>query len=348
MPSATATPAPLLDRFIERVSVPDVVMRPAVRTAIAARVLKEKRAADRSGVDPVAAFAAARSGGPIAIETQAANDQHYEVEPGFYELVLGPRLKYSSCLFETPSTTLAQAEEAMLALTVERAGIEDGMRVLDLGCGWGSLTLWLAEKHRGVQITSVSNSAPQRRFIEQVAAERGLTVDVITADVNELDLGRRFDRIVSVEMFEHVRNHGALLTRLRRHLEDDGALFVHVFAHRARGYEFEDTWMTRRFFSGGVMPVRGWLGRIVDAPLQVEREWWLDGTHYARTGRAWLENIDARRDEVLAVFAEAYGEEAAMHRVRDWRLFFLACEEIFAFRGGREYGVSHTLLRPKN
>lgn len=335
---------PLLDQVIERVSVPDAVMRPAVRTAIAARVLRERRA--QAGTDAVATFASARSGGPIAVETHAANDQHYEVTPPFYELTLGPRLKYSSCLFETPTTTLAEAEEAMLALTVERAGIEDGMRVLDLGCGWGSLTLWLAEKHPGVQVTSVSNSAPQRRFIEARAAERGLTVDVHTADVNTLDLDRRFDRIVSVEMFEHVRNHGALLTRLRDHLTDDGALFVHVFAHRARGYEFEDTWMTRRFFSGGVMPVHGWLGRLNDAPFAIDREWWLDGTHYARTGRAWLDNLDARRDEVLAVLAEAYGEDAAPRRFRDWRLFFLACEEIFAFRGGREYGVSHTLLRP--
>jgi cyclopropane-fatty-acyl-phospholipid synthase len=322
-------------------------MRPAVRTAIAARILRERRAASRAGGDPVAAFATARNGGPIAIETQAANDQHYEVEPGFYELVLGPRLKYSSCLFERADTTLADAEEAMLALTVERAGIEDGMRVLDLGCGWGSLTLWLAEHHPGVQVTSVSNSAPQRRHIERVARERGLTVDVVTADVNALELGRRFDRIVSVEMFEHVRNHGALLRRLRDHIADDGALLVHVFAHRANGYEFEDTWMTRRFFSGGVMPVRGWLGRIEGSPFAVEADWWLDGTHYARTGRAWLENLDARRDEVLAVLEAGYGPMAAPRRLRDWRLFFLACEEIFAFRGGREYGVSHTLLRPR-
>ncbi len=335
--------APLLDRVIERVTLPDAVMRPAVRTAIAARVHKERR---RASADPVADFAARRAQGAIAIETDAANDQHYEVTPPFYELVLGPRLKYSSCLYLDDHATLADAEDAMLQLTVERAGIEDGMRVLDLGCGWGSLTLWLAEHMPGVEITSVSNSAPQRQFIEARAAARGLKVDVHTADVNALDLGRRFDRIVSVEMFEHVRNHAALLDRLRAHLDDDGALFVHVFAHREHGYEFEDTWMTRRFFSGGVMPVQGWLGALPASPFSVDREWWLDGTHYARTGRHWLENMDARREEILAVFADAYGPGAAKARFRDWRLFFLACEEIFAFRGGREYGVSHTLLRP--
>jgi cyclopropane-fatty-acyl-phospholipid synthase len=329
-----------LDRVIERVSFPDAVLRPAIRGAIAARILRERMAAD---ADPVGTFAQARSTGAIAIGTEAANEQHYEVTPSLYELVLGPRLKYSSCLFETSGSTLAQAEDAMLELTCQRAGVVDGERILELGCGWGSLTLWLAERYPNAQVTAVSNSAPQREFILSRAPGN---VEVITADVSTLDLGRRFDRVISVEMFEHVRNHAELLARIREHMTDDAKLFVHVFAHHARGYEFEDTWMTRRFFSGGVMPVHGWLGRV-EAPLAVEQDWWLEGTHYARTGRAWLDNIDARRAEVLTVLAGAYGPADAPKRLRDWRLFFLACEEIFAFRGGREYGVSHALLHAR-
>ena len=336
------TAMPLLDQIIERVSFPDAIVRPAVRTAVAARVLRERGA--QRNVNSLETFAAARRVGPIAIETDAANDQHYEVTPPFYELTLGPRLKYSSCLWAPQTTTLAGAEDAMLALTCERAELTDGMEILELGCGWGSLTLWMAENYPDAKITAVSNSAPQREFILNRAAARGLDVEVITEDVNVLDLGRRFDRVVSVEMFEHVRNHAALLDRIDAHLKDDGKLFVHVFAHRARGYEFRDSWMTRRFFSGGVMPVHGWLGSVGSA-LEIERQWWLDGTHYAKTGRAWLDNLDARREQCLRVLASAYGPDAAPGRLRDWRLFFLACEEIFAFRDGREYGVSHALLR---
>jgi len=232
MSRATLSP-PLLDRLIAASQPPDALMRPVVRAAIAARLLRE-RAAQRGDPSPIDSFAAARSRGPLAIETQAANDQHYEVPPRFFELVLGPRLKYSSGFYPPGTATLAAAEEAMLALTCERAGVEDGMDVLDLGCGWGSLALWLAERYPNARITGVSNSALQRRSIETCAATRGLgNVQIVTADVNALDLGRRFDRAISIEMFEHVRNHAALLRRVRDHLTEDGALFVHVFARAA-------------------------------------------------------------------------------------------------------------------
>jgi cyclopropane-fatty-acyl-phospholipid synthase len=206
----------------------------------------------------------------------------------------------------------------------------------------------MAERFPDARVTAISNSHSQREFIQARAAERGLTVDVRTMDVQELTLGRRYDRVVSVEMFEHVRNHAALLGRVADHLEPGGALFVHVFAHRAHGYEFEDTWMTRRFFQGGVMPVHGWLGHLEDAPLAPIEEWWLSGIHYAKTADAWLANFDANRAELSEVFELENGTRRAAAELRAWRLFFIACREIFAAGGGEEYGVSHTLLRARS
>ena len=333
--------APLLDGLIERVSAPDALLVPIVRRSIAHRI----RSASRTPGNGVIEFGAARSRGPIAVHTDAANKQHYEVPAAVFELVLGPRLKYSSALFETGSEDLGAAEEAMLELTCRRAGVEDGMEILELGCGWGSLTLWMAEKFPNARVTAISNSNSQREFIEERAAERGLKVDIRTMDVQKLSLDRRFDRVVSVEMFEHVRNHVALLERVAEHLEPGGALFVHVFAHRAHGYEFEDTWMTRRFFQGGVMPVHGWLGHLENPALAPVEQWWLSGTHYAKTADAWLENFDANRAGLHQVFARENGRGQAAAELRAWRLFFIACREIFAAGGGEEYGVSHTLLR---
>ena len=317
--------------------MPDVPLRALVRGAVANRLLRERF---RAG-DPLQRFAAARSRGPIATETATANDQHYEVPPEFFELILGPRLKYSSCLWTEGVSSLAEAEEAMLAMTCDRAEIENRMRILDLGCGWGSLTLWMAERYPDAEVTAVSNSALQCRFIQERAPAN---VEVVRADVSSLRLsGERFDRVVSVEMFEHMRNHAALLERIAPLLNPGGALFVHVFAHRHRGYEFGETWMARRFFSGGVMPVHGWLARV-PSPLDVTAQWWLDGGHYAKTGAAWLANFDSRRDAVAELFDRTYGPQEAQTRLREWRLFLLACEEIFAFRDGLEYGVSHVLL----
>ena len=194
------------------------------------------------------------------------------------------------------------------------------MEILELGCGWGSLTLWMAEKFPNARVTAISNSNSQREFIQARAAERGLSVDVRTIDVQELALDRRFDRVVSVEMFEHVRNHAALLDRVARHLEPGGALFVHVFAHRSHGYEFEDTWMTRRFFQGGVMPVHGWLGHLENPALVPVEEWWLNGNHYAKTAHAWLENFDANKAELHEIFSRENGPGQAAAEVRAWRL----------------------------
>jgi len=323
--------------------VPDRVLRAGARAQTRWRLLRERRLASRQR-DPLGAAALRRSYGPIAVATDEANHQHYAVTPGFFELVLGPRLKYSCCLYESPATTLAQAEEAMLALATSRAGVENGMEVLDLGCGWGSMSLWLLGRLPAVRVTAVSNSAAQRRFIEERAAQLGVAgrLEVITVDINDLELGRRFDRVVSIEMFEHARNWKALLEKVERHLKPEGELFVHTFAHRDLAYEFDSGWMADRFFTGGQMPAAGLMARI-DSPLEVREQWWVDGTHYSRTSRDWLANLDSRRGEVLEALRETFADRAPQ-ALEEWRLFFIAVEEFFALRGGSEWGVVHQRL----
>ena len=332
-----------LDGLFASGRVPDRALRAGARAQSRWRLLRERILAARQE-DPLGKAALRRSYGPIAIATDAANHQHYAVAPEFFELVLGPRLKYSCCLYEAPGVTLAQAEEAMLALATERAGVQDGMSVLDLGCGWGSMSLWLLEQLPGVRVTAVSNSAAQRDFIEGRAREAGFEdrIDVLTLDVNDLDLGRSFDRVVSIEMFEHARNWRALLEKVDRHLEPGGELFVHTFAHRNLAYEFESGWMADRFFTGGQMPAAGLMGRI-DSPLAVEAQWWVDGTHYSKTSRDWLANLDARRPEALGALRPTFGDRAP-EALEEWRLFFIAVEEFFGLRDGGEWGVVHHRL----
>ncbi len=288
--------------------------------------------------------------GPIAPVPETANEQHYEAPPEFFARALGPRLKYSCGYWPAGVQTLAAAEEAALALTCERADLIDGHDILELGCGWGSLSLWMAENYPGSRITAVSNSAPQRRFIEERAAARGFdNLTVVTCDMNDFDTSARFDRVVSIEMFEHMRNYAELLRRISSWLRPDGKLFVHIFCHRTLAYEFETdgaaNWMGRHFFTGGVMPDFDIFERF-PRDMRLSRSWRWNGRHYQRTANAWLENIDRSRSEILELFSRFYPGSDPKVRLQRWRIFMMACAELWGFADGEEWLVGHYLLEP--
>jgi cyclopropane-fatty-acyl-phospholipid synthase len=342
----------LVGRLVAGGWLPDPVLRVGIRRILAARLREERQGGADAARARHAAWVEACRQGPIALATADANAQHYEVPADFFARVLGPRLKYSSCLWPADVHTLEAAEEAMLALTAEHARLTDGQRILELGCGWGSLSLWIAEHFPRATITAVSNSASQKRFIDAAASARGLrNLMVVTADMNAFTPPHgRFDRVVSVEMFEHMRNYELLLRRIADWLAADGRLFVHVFAHRTFAYPYLDRgpsdWMARHFFTGGQMPSHDLLRRF-DRDLHVIADWRLDGRHYARTLESWLVRMDAARDDLVPLFRRVYGDEHAGGWWHRWRVFFLACAELFAFRDGDEWGVSHYLFAPQ-
>ena len=345
MELASDRPADGVLGLAERGLVPDVLLRAGIRRMCEARLRDEHADDPDAAARRNAALIAELRQSPVAIHTDAANRQHYELPPGFFTRCLGPRLKYSGCYYPTGNETLAQAEEAMLALYGERAELADGQEILELGCGWGSLTLWMAQHYPNARITAVSNSAPQRAFIEAQCRERGFAnVRVITCDVNRLELpASNFDRCVSVEMFEHMRNYATLLGRIGGWLRPGGKLFVHIFCHRTLLYPFETegegNWMGRHFFTGGLMPASDTLLWFQDT-LRIDERWLLDGTHYERTANHWLANQDARRDDVMAILRQAYGDAAPLWFQR-WRMFWMACAELFGYDGGREWMVTH-------
>ncbi len=334
---------------VERGLVPDPLIRVGIRRLLGRRLagltlgdVERELAVRRAFFDELAA-------GPVAIETATANEQHYELPPRFFRTVLGPRLKYSACWWPEGVDDLATAETRTLELTCARAGLTDGMDILELGCGWGSLSLWMAERYPRSRILAVSNSRPQGEHIRSTAKERGLTnFEVVTADMNVFEPGRRFDRVVSLEMFEHMRNWAELYRRIATWLEPGGALFMHVFCHREHAYPYvaanDSDWMARHFFTGGIMPSDDQPYHFAEH-LRVTGHWRLDGRHYSRTLEAWLARMDAARDRLMPLFREVYGGDAARW-FRRWRVFFLACSELFRYRQGQEWFVSHYLLEP--
>lgn len=331
-------------RAVERAPVPDAITRMGVGYLVG----RARRRLEAEAGDGEADFAAGMTLHPIAANTAEANAQHYEVPADFFRLVLGPRLKYSSCLYETAGASLAQAEESALAQTCLHADLADGQDVLELGCGWGSLTLWMAERYPNSRITAVSNSGSQRAAIEAAAAARGLgNVTVITADMNAFTPSGRFDRVVSVEMFEHMANWRALLARVADWLNADGRLFLHVFTHKDRPYRFDmadrDDWIAQHFFTGGIMPSHRLIRHFPDL-FEVEAEWCWSGDHYRRTAMDWLANFDRNAAAIETVLRTVYGADAKLWK-RRWRLFFLATAGLFGERGGAVWGVSHYRLK---
>ncbi|MEG0186242.1 MAG: class I SAM-dependent methyltransferase [Stenotrophomonas sp.] len=339
--------------WAERGWLPDAALRAGIRRLCAQRLHDESAGGMQAQSQRFQQRLTELSGSALALHVDAANRQHYEVPAAFFQACLGHRLKYSSCYYATGQETLDQAEEAMLELYGQRAGLADGQDILELGCGWGSLTLWMAERFPNARITGVSNSHSQREHILAQCQARGLdNVQVLTRDVNQLDLpAAAYDRCVSVEMFEHVRNYERLLGRIAHWLKPDGALFVHIFAHRTLMYPFEtegdDNWMGRHFFTGGLMPAADTLLHF-QRDLVLDQRWLLDGTHYQRTANHWLANQDAAREQLLPLLARTYGDDAAA-RVwwQRWRMFWMACAELFGYDEGQQWLVAHYLFRPR-
>jgi cyclopropane-fatty-acyl-phospholipid synthase len=328
----------------ERVPLPDVVIRAAIQlfcARTATRLANADAASD-------AAFARQMAARAIAEHADAANVQHYEVPSAFFGHVLGPNRKYSSCFYKEEVSTLQEAEEEALRQTVEHADLADGQSILELGCGWGSLSLWMARQFPASRIVAVSNSHSQRQYIEAEAASRGLNnLRVMTADMNAFAPDARFDRIVSVEMFEHMMNWRELLTRVRSWLAPDGRVFMHIFTHRAGAYLFDradrEDWIAQHFFTGGVMPSHHLIRQFADL-FEVEKEWRWSGEHYRRTALDWLANFDAHRDAIEAVLQRVYGDDTALW-MRRWRWFFLATAGLFGHADGSEWGVSHYRMK---
>ncbi|MES2301919.1 MAG: cyclopropane-fatty-acyl-phospholipid synthase family protein [Pseudomonadota bacterium] len=335
--------APLI-ALVERAPLPDALTRAGVDFLCT----KRRRALHRDRPSD-AVFAAWMAQRPVAEHTDAANEQHYELPPRFFELSLGPNAKYSSCLYPTGAETLEQAEIAALEATVEHAGLADGQDILELGCGWGSLSLFMAARYPGARITAVSNSRPQGDHIRARAAERGLTnLTVLNADMNAFRPEGRFDRVVSVEMFEHMANWRELLGRIRGWVKPGGRLFLHVFSHERYPYRFDtadkSNWIAQYFFTGGIMPSHGLIRQFGDL-FALEADWRWDGNHYERTALDWLALFDANIGEIEPVLRGVYGNSTALW-IRRWRLFYLATAGLFGNSGGREWGVSHWLLSP--
>ena len=336
-----------LIELVENGRIPDLLTRAGIRLLLLQRLREQAQEGPDQEWQAMMTFVEEMRQSPIALHTQEANEQHYELPPRFFELVLGSHLKYSCCHFPEGVTELEHAEASMLTLTCERAQLQDGQQILELGCGWGSLSLWMAKHYPNSSILAVSNSRPQREFIESRAQELGLTnLSVQTCDMNDFTTEQHFNRVVSVEMFEHMRNWQSLLERISNWLKPEGKLLIHIFSHRRYAYAFssegDSNWMGRYFFTGGIMPSNDLL-LYFQKDLLLEQHWVLSGVHYQRTADAWLQMMDSQKGEILQTFRDTYGKDADVWFQR-WRMFFLATSEVWGFRGGNEWLISHYLF----
>ena len=350
---ATEFPPSLSMRLLERDLVPDRLIRQGIRRLLKERLDEEDQGDVEAQQKRLMAFVAHLKASPVAINTADANEQHYEVPTEFFTHVLGQNMKYSSCYYDSPTDSLETAERRMLALTCERARLSDGNKILELGCGWGSLSLWMAEHYPNSYITGVSNSRTQKAYIDARAAERGLkNLEIITCDMNRLDFpgNVRFDRVVSVEMFEHMRNYELLLERVARWMKPAGTLFVHIFTHKTFAYPFEvrdaSDWMAKYFFSGGIMPSDDLL-LYFQRDVKLVDHWQVNGRHYQLTSEAWLSNMDAKGAAIMPILEKTYGKDESLKWWVYWRVFFMACAELWGFRGGNEWLVSHYLFEKR-
>lgn len=341
--------SPMIDLLLEKNLLPDPVVRIGIRHLLSQRLRDENALAAPSPTERLRAYVADLETRPIAEETRAANEQHYEVPTAFYRYCLGARMKYSCCLYPTGDETLDEAEEAMLSLYAERAQLRDGQNVLELGCGWGSLSLWMAERYPNSRITGVSNSRTQKAYIDQEAKRRGLSnVVIITSDINRFQAdGGAFDRVISIEMFEHLKNYRRLFEAIASWLRPQGFLFVHIFTHREFAYHFESRgptdWMSRYFFTGGQMPSHDLLGHF-QKHLTLLSDWKVDGRHYEKTAEHWLQNMTENKEAIMPILAKTYGRQNAVKWWAYWRTFYMSCAELWGYRSGEEWHVSHYLF----